>query len=232
MTAQMLPLTFLDADLDADLDVAVDAVLDAQRVIDPGPGRETDVALVAGTTASSSGVAAHAELADLLSGRSAATAPWNRDAHRTTTRTATRTSLAVPPRARHLHLVADAPAVVPVARRSRLRALFAGLGLAGLVALASVGVLAFLGADAAASTPASPTGATPSAVAPVATPIAVAEPAVPQWVVVQSGDSLWTLARRLQPKGDVRRLVDRLSERLGGASINAGQRIDVAGLVD
>lgn len=148
-------------------------------------------------------------------------APWNRPG-----------SFGPSARPRHLHLV---PAVAPAparrmpahARRStgRLRGLALGLGLAVLVALASLGVLAFLGADAAASTPASSTGATSPAV-----PVAVAEPVARQWVVVQSGDSLWSVARRLQPRGDVRGLVDRLAERVG-TTIIAGQRIDVTGLV-
>lgn len=144
-----------------------------------------------------------------------APAPWNRPG-------------AFEPRPRHLRLVTDAERTRRTARTERpapsrrLRGLSLGLGLAALVALASLGILAVLGADAAASTPASTTGATA---------VAVAEPSTPRWVVVQSGDSLWTVARRLQPTGDVRALVDRLAARVG-ASIVAGQRIDVAGLVD
>lgn len=136
-------------------------------------------------------------------------APWNRPG-------------AFEPRPRHLHLVTEAERCERPAPSGRLRGVALGLGLAVLVALASLGILAFLGADAAASTPASTTGATA---------VAVAEPSTPRWVVVQSGDSLWTVARRLQPSGDVRALVDRLAARVG-ASIVAGQRIDVAGLVD
>jgi len=144
-----------------------------------------------------------------------ALAPWNRPG-------------AFEPRPRHLRLVTEAeparrtePTDRPAPSR-RLRGLALGLGLAVLVALASLGILAFLGADAAASTPASSTGATA---------VVVAEPSAPRWVVVQSGDSLWTVARRLQPSGDVRALVDRLAARVG-ASIVVGQRIDVTGLVD
>jgi len=141
-------------------------------------------------------------------GRGAHPAPWNRPG-------------AFEPRPRHLRLVTESERVERPRPSHRLQGLALGLGLAVLVALASVGVLAFLGADAAASTPASTTGATA---------VAVAESAAPRWVVVQPGDSLWTVARRLQPSGDVRALVDRLAER-AGASIIAGQRIDVTGLV-
>ena len=51
-------------------------------------------------------------------------------------------------------------------------------------------------------------------------------------VVVRVGDTLWSIARQLQPTGDVRPLVDELSSRAGGADIDAGDRIDVRGLID
>jgi hypothetical protein len=114
--------------------------------------------------------------------------------------------------------------------------MLAGLGLAVLVAFAAMGIVPFLGADAAAFTPASsadttsPTGAdAQTASAPVVAPVAVAAPSE---IIVQSGDSLWTVARRLQPKGDLRGLVDRLIERVGSTSVTRGQHINVSGLVD
>ena len=138
---------------------------------------------------------------------------------------------------RHLHLVTEPVVVAPAARRSPFRVLLAGLGLAVLVAFAAMGIVPFLGADAAASTPASsadtssPVGADAQAAsAPTVAPVVA--PAVPVEIVVQSGDSLWTIARRLQPRGDLRRLVDRLIERVGDTSVTRGQHIDVTGLVD
>jgi hypothetical protein len=56
--------------------------------------------------------------------------------------------------------------------------------------------------------------------------------AAPSEIIVQSGDSLWTVARRLQPQGDLRGLVDRLIERVGSTSVTRGQHINVSGLVD
>lgn len=47
---------------------------------------------------------------------------------------------------------------------------------------------------------------------------------------VRSGDTLWSIARRLQPTGDVRPLVDQLAERNGGSALQVGQRLDLAGL--
>lgn len=44
-------------------------------------------------------------------------------------------------------------------------------------------------------------------------------------VVVAPGDTLWSIARRLQPTGDVRPLVDRLAAANGGAAIVVGQRL-------
>ena len=46
--------------------------------------------------------------------------------------------------------------------------------------------------------------------------------------VVQPGDTLWTLARRLQPEGDVRPLVARLRAATGGGALAPGQRIPLA----
>jgi Tfp pilus assembly protein FimV len=102
----------------------------------------------------------------------------------------------------------------------------AGLALAVVVALAATGALFVLGADAAAPGPASPTVATdPVGAGPSTTPASTV-------VVVQRGDTLWGIARRLQPSGDVRPLVDALADRAGGASLSVGQRLDVTGLVD
>lgn len=44
-------------------------------------------------------------------------------------------------------------------------------------------------------------------------------------VIVQPGDTLWSIARRLQPEGDVRGLVDQLAEVNGSASLRAGQSL-------
>lgn len=166
-----------------------------------------------------------ADLAESLLEGSSSVAPWNR-------------AEAFEPRrpVRHLRLVTEPVAPAPTARRSPVRVMLAGLGLAVLVAFAAMGIVPFLGADAAAFTPASaadttsPAGADAQiASAPVVAPVAVAAPTE---IIVQSGDSLWTVARRLQPQGDLRGLVDRLIERVGSTSVTRGQHINVSGLVD
>jgi hypothetical protein len=43
--------------------------------------------------------------------------------------------------------------------------------------------------------------------------------------VVQPGDTLWTIAKSLQPEADVRRLVDRLAKQRHGAQLQVGERI-------
>ena len=43
--------------------------------------------------------------------------------------------------------------------------------------------------------------------------------------VAQPGDTLWSIARRLQPDGDVRTLVDALVRVNGGAALDVGQRV-------
>lgn len=45
--------------------------------------------------------------------------------------------------------------------------------------------------------------------------------------VVRSGDTLWTIARRLQPTGDVRPLVDRLVGAHGADPLRPGERLVV-----
>jgi type IV secretory pathway protease TraF len=46
-------------------------------------------------------------------------------------------------------------------------------------------------------------------------------------VDVAPGDTLWSIARRLQPEGDPRPLVDRLAASNGGAVVRAGDRLVV-----
>ena len=47
-------------------------------------------------------------------------------------------------------------------------------------------------------------------------------------IIVQPGDTLWTIARRVQPTGDVRPLVDRLSRERKGRPLQVGERIDLS----
>jgi hypothetical protein len=181
------------------------------------------------TTPTRSALSSHAELAGSLLDRSAPVAPWNRAEARNELRPV-----------RHLRLVTESVPVPAAARRRPLRILLAGLGLAVLVAFAAIGVLPFLGADAAAVSPASSADTTGPAVvdsSDASTTAAVpvqpaASPASVDVIVVQAGDSLWTVARRLQPRGDLRHLVDRLIERVGGTSVTRGQHINVSGLLD
>ena len=156
-------------------------------------------------------------MAAVIVPESVAPAPWHRPArgHR-------------PPAARpHLRVLPGGPAAVRAARRGVRRpgpgAVVTGVALAVVVALALVGLAHLLGADAADSGPAS---TAPSEV--VAEPAAVA--ATANQVVVRPGDTLWSIARSLQPTGDVRPLVDRLAERAGGAQLVVGQRLDLSGV--
>jgi len=49
----------------------------------------------------------------------------------------------------------------------------------------------------------------------------------PRTYVVKQGDTLWSIARQLQPGGDVRPVVDRLAARHRGAPLRVGERIDL-----
>jgi hypothetical protein len=69
--------------------------------------------------------------------------------------------------------------------------------------------------------------ASPAVSAPVAGQGSTAGPEV---IVVREGDTLWSIARELDPDGDPRALVARLIERSGGAGLRPGQRLRVDGL--
>ena len=89
-------------------------------------------------------------------------------------------------------------------RRRRLAALVVVVGLA-IAAWAALGALGGVLTAPVRSAPASGDGATVVEVAP--------------------GDTLWSIARRLQPGGDPRPLVDRLAASNGGAVVRAGERL-------
>ena len=71
-----------------------------------------------------------------------------------------------------------------------------------------------------------------------ATPAAAEAPSAPvpmdrsegDIYVVEPGDTLWSIASRTQPDADPRPIVDALAERLGGASLQPGQRLRLDGL--
>ncbi len=71
------------------------------------------------------------------------------------------------------------------------------------------------------------------AVSQVATVLGGAPASVPEHrvgpvaYVVQPGDTLWDIARRIQPDGDVRALVGTLAEANGGTDLQVGQQLVV-----
>jgi LysM repeat protein len=93
--------------------------------------------------------------------------------------------------------------------------------LAVLAVVVVVGVLAVLGALTVVH-------AAQGLVTPAA-PAASAASAASHTVVVQAGDTLWTIAAALPHKGDLRALVDRLAALNGGSQIHAGPRLVVPG---
>jgi nucleoid-associated protein YgaU len=56
---------------------------------------------------------------------------------------------------------------------------------------------------------------------------ALADHAASRAWVVRPGDTLWRIAEALDPHGDVRPLVDRLSVQVGGAPLHPGQVIQI-----
>lgn len=63
--------------------------------------------------------------------------------------------------------------------------------------------------------------------APAGAPAATSSASTPTTVRVRPGDTLWSIAHRLQPTGDVRPLVDRLLAANGSAPLQPGQRVVV-----
>lgn len=128
------------------------------------------------------------------------------------------------PQRPHLRLVpahGGRPVDVPTGFAQEL-----GLGVRHLVGAAAAAVVAVLlaaaiGSGALASLapagPGSGTTASASASAPLAT------------VEVESGDTLWTIARRMQPSGDVRPLVDQLVQLNGTSPLVPGATVVVPG---
>ena len=111
-----------------------------------------------------------------------------------------------------------------VYRRRRLGAvvLLAGFALA-------VAVAAFTVAGAGTAPVSVGTGAAPDGLVadPAAYGVTHASPPAGSFYVVQPGDTLWSIARRLQPEGDVRPLVDQLVDLNGGADLAVGQRLPI-----
>ncbi|MCX7619445.1 MAG: LysM peptidoglycan-binding domain-containing protein [Acidimicrobiales bacterium] len=50
--------------------------------------------------------------------------------------------------------------------------------------------------------------------------------------LVRPGDTLWSIAKRVRPSGDLRPIVDELASRTGGGPLQPGQRIVLDGLDD
>jgi LysM repeat protein len=125
-------------------------------------------------------------------------------------------------RPRHLRLVTEAVAAAEMTAQRRhdvaivrRRLVAVGVVVALLVAL---GVL--LGR--AGGTPSLGTGETGQRVVEGR---AVPLPVASKVYVVQSGDTLWRIARVLQPEGDVRPLVYQLERTRHGAPLRVGERI-------
>jgi len=126
----------------------------------------------------------------------------------------------------HLHLVDGAPRFVEPTQRSltrrhssstywRRRIVVAGL-LVGLLWL-TLGTRQLLSAQGTDLHPAAAMTMVESAAGDVLAGGGV--------VIVEPGDTLWSIARGLQPTGDVRPLVNRIAELNGGHSLSAGQTL-------
>lgn len=106
-----------------------------------------------------------------------------------------------------------------VYRRRRLVVVVLAVAvLAAALLLASAAVARIAGGDPSAAGVPSPTSAAASSAAGVAAPATV---------VVQPGDTLWSIAAAVAPDVDVRITVDRLAALNGSSSIVVGQELDL-----
>jgi nucleoid-associated protein YgaU len=103
-----------------------------------------------------------------------------------------------------------------VARRRRRRLALVGLVVAALFAAAGW-------FDRRASIPGGP-GGSASASLDASPPLVDSGNGV---YVVRAGDTLWSIARRVDPDGDVRATVDRLVAAHGSATVDVGDRIPI-----
>ena len=101
-------------------------------------------------------------------------------------------------------------------RRRRLAAAAVVLiGLALLIMVSTLAVQAALGRTGGG--PLTATGALPGG-----------QLAGSDVYVVRPGDTIWSIARSVDPRGDVRPLVDKISSQLGGTNLYPGERLTLS----
>lgn len=110
-------------------------------------------------------------------------------------------------------------------RRALIAAAAAVLAVAAVPAVRALGRVGWWSVVTSGGAPAVTTTAT----APALPARAPGGPA-PVVYVVEPGDTLWSIARRIDPHGDPRPIVERLVERSGGAALRPGQRVSLEGL--
>ncbi len=130
---------------------------------------------------------------------------------------------ASPPRQPYLRLVA-LPTSRPPSRAQR--AVFWRRRLVALAVLLAVVLGAWaLGAKALVGSGAELDSRGPARGAPAPMSTAMSEGGPQGAYVVKQGDTLWAIARRLRPGGDVRPVVDRLADLRRGEPLRVGERI-------
>jgi Tfp pilus assembly protein FimV len=98
-----------------------------------------------------------------------------------------------------------------------------GLGASHLLVAVVAMVVVLFGALAIGNGALASLAPAPSAPSPAASSAGTAT----ETVTVQPGDTLWTIAGRLQPSGDVRGLVDQLQALNGSAPLQAGEQVRI-----
>lgn len=121
----------------------------------------------------------------------------------------------------HLRVIEGGRSPRSMVKVYRRRRLLAAVILTAAVALAVLGIGQVIGL--VAGTPTSAAGSQTSAVA-------AQSASAGSVIVVQQGDTLSSIARRLQPSGSTTKLVDKLSAAHGPGVLLAGDRLSLEGI--
>lgn len=133
------------------------------------------------------------------------------------------------PPERHLRLVVDRPIASGSTRQPLEPAVVRAIAGASLLLFLVFGAFVVVSGRGGLSDVAAAAATADRGVAPAVADRAATGGDTRSTITVRPGDSVWAIARRIQPSGDVRDLVDWIVELNGGADLVPGQLLVVPG---
>lgn len=130
---------------------------------------------------------------------------------------------------RHLRLVVDRPVASRSIRQPLEPAVVGAIAGASLLLFLVLGAFVVIAGRGGLSNVATAAATADRGVATAVADRAAAGGDADSTITVRPGDSVWAIARRIQPSGDVRDLVDRIVELNGGADVVPGQLLVLPG---